>query len=85
MSSVALRRLQTELKSFPRTTDSSVYWLVEDDDVFDLTRWKVIVVGAEDTVYEGEEFHLQVDSILGHPNYSYILVHLWKFVPYCES
>lgn len=59
MSSVSLRRLQTEFKNFPRDSSSS-YSLVEDDDIFDMTRWKVRIVGVQDTIYAGEEFVLQV-------------------------
>lgn len=60
MASLALRRLQKEFSDFPR--DNPNLQLFEDDDIQDLTRWKVKFVGAKDTIYEGEEFCLQVQS-----------------------
>lgn len=58
MASLALRRLQKEFSDFPR--DNPNLRLCENEDIQDLTRWKVKVVGAKDTIYEGEEFCLQV-------------------------
>jgi ubiquitin-protein ligase len=58
MASLALRRLQKEFSDFPR--DNPNLQLLEDDEIQDLTRWKVRLVGAKDTIYGGEEFCLQV-------------------------
>lgn len=60
MASLALRRLQKEFSDFPR--DNPDLSLCEDDDIQDLTRWKVNLVGAKDTIYEGEAFCLQVTT-----------------------
>lgn len=60
MSNVALRRLQTEYREFPKASEDFI--LVEDDeDIVDLTRWKVRINGAKGTIYEGEHFFLRVN------------------------
>lgn len=55
MSSLTIRRLQAELKSFPSA--NSAFELVECTDIL---CWKVKVRGADETIYSGEEFFLQV-------------------------
>lgn len=58
---VALRRLQSELRGFPE--EPLIKIVQNDDDVFDMTRWRVSVAGAEGTLYEGEEFILQAHAV----------------------
>ncbi len=66
MSSLWLRRLQSEFTTFPR--DNQHLFLIEyDSDVVDLTRWKIGLTGAQGTIYEGEHFTLQVPINLHHP------------------